>query len=372
MKLLFYIKSFRELGAGLENQAVWLCQALAERGHDVHVLTNDGDDVPGVTVHREGLDFAVTLCGRLLPDLCIDWGFLYPADIHRLGAGTHEGYIKFNLDSLSGVRRLWRLMRYNSAKHRRIKARELTMLQNPEAQILANSNQTAKMAIETGADEHRVTAHHNGVNMNSFHPRKMPEFRDEYRERLGLAHDDVAFIFVAHNLRLKNIALLRRVFSKLDPMLNAKLIVVGKRRPRFTAPWLIYAGKAERMDGYYAAADALVHPTWFDSCANVVLEAMACGRPVVVSDSCGIHEIVRHGQDGSVLSVRGSKSTVDRNWREAIRLLAKDPDLRRRQGMSAHETATHHNLDSYLNWFDDYLKEVRAKKVEREGLVFPA
>ncbi|MCM2253543.1 MAG: glycosyltransferase family 4 protein, partial [Ramlibacter sp.] len=47
---------------------------------------------------------------------------------------------------------------------------------------------------------------------------------------------------------------------------------------------------------YYHAADALVLPTLYDPQSNAVLEAMACGLPVITSTGCGAAEVL--GADG--------------------------------------------------------------------------
>lgn len=260
MRLLFYVEHFRMAGSGLENQAVRLCRSLADRGHEVHVLSDDAADVGGVTVHH-GLSESVAVCGRVLPHLCIDWGFLLPADLHRMGGGTHNQFIGYNLAAYSGLAKLFKKLSYLKTKHQRIIARQKTMLANPDAFFLANSQQTADMAVADGANPERVVVHHQTVELDHFSPDRMVGLRNEARIDLGLADGDVAFVFVAHNLKLKNLDLLHRVFKKLPGDLNAKLIVVGKRKPDFSAPWLIYAGSTSSMDKMYAASDALLHRT---------------------------------------------------------------------------------------------------------------
>ncbi|OVE77705.1 hypothetical protein BVX99_01945 [bacterium F16] len=367
MRLLFYVEHFKMAGSGLENQAVRLCRSLAERGHDVHVLSDDAEEVSGVFVHH-GLADSVALCGEVLPHLCIDWGFLFPADLHRMGGGTHNQFIAYNLAAYRGLAKLIKKMSYLKSKHQRIIARQKTMLANPAAFFMANSQQTADMAVADGADPKRVMVHHQTVDLNHFTPGKMRTFRGDMREELGIEDEDIAFIFVAHNLKLKNLDLLHRVFNRVSKTLPVKLIVAGKRKPGFSAPWLVYAGASPMMETFYAAADVLLHPTYFDSCANVVIEAMACGRPVVVSDSAGINEIVRNGADGNVLPVRGPRSKIETAWQAVVTALAKDAELRERQGKSARETAEMYGYDRFLDWFDELLITVRRDKEVREGL----
>ena len=365
LRLLFYVEHFKMAGSGMENQAVRLCKALADRGHEVHVLSDDAVAVSGVTVHH-GIENSVSTCDAIVPHLTIDWGYILPADVHRLGGGTHSQFIEYNLSAYTGLKKVLKRLSYLKVKHQRKIAKERALLRNPDARILANSAQTAKMAIADGADEARITVRHQSVDTVQFSPSRNKTFRGDARDALGIAEHETAFIFVAHNLKLKNLRLLRQVFEVLSKRLSLKLIVAGKRRPKFTAPWLVYAGTTDRMETFYAAADVMLHPTFFDSCANVVIEAMACGLPVVVSDTAGINEILSHGSDAIVLPVRGDASKVRSQWSDAIVSLVEDEALRERMGTAARATAEKHDYDSFLDWFDKYLVEVRQAKEERE------
>ncbi len=362
LKLLFYVEHFRLIGAGLEDDAVKLCQALAGRGCEVHVLADDAESFDDIIVHTDGLKKAVDVAAGILPDLTIDWGFYYPADIHYMEAGTHRGYIPYSLDACRGVGRLFKKLAYGKSKHRAIIAKEQTMLRNPLAHFLANSHQTAGLAIADGANPDRMTVRHQSVDLERFHPEHIREHRAAARREWKLDENDVAFIFVAHNLRLKNLDLLLRVFRRLPPEANARLIVVGKRRPKCRADWLVYAGTTDTIERFYAGADVIVHPTYFDSCANVVLEAMSCGLPVLVSDTAGINEIVRDGTDGQVLAVRGKRREVEERWRQPILELARDPELRRRQGLAARQTAETRDYNKFIDWFEEYLQKVYQQK----------
>jgi glycosyltransferase involved in cell wall biosynthesis len=357
MRLLFLVEHFRWQGTGLEHSAVRLCRGLAARGHEVHVAADTGESGDGITVHT-GLNRISETQAAVRPDLTIDWGFIHPADIHRMGAGTHAGYLDYYLDAFSGSARWWRRLERWAPRHQRVIRRQRQLLARPSARFMANSQLTANLAIEGGAAADRVTVCHQHVSLEEFNPAKAEASRAVLRAEWGLADEDVAFLFVAHNLRLKNLELLRQVFGKLN-LPNAKLVVVGKRRPRWTAPWLIFAGEARDMAAVYGAGDALLHPTYFDSCANVVLEAMACARPVLVSDTAGINELLSNGQ---VLAVRGGKSVVELAWLEAVRERVTDAALRARQGESGLRLAEGRDYQYFLDWFEAYLESVAADR----------
>jgi colanic acid/amylovoran biosynthesis glycosyltransferase len=71
----------------------------------------------------------------------------------------------------------------------------------------------------------------------------------------------------------------------------------------------------------------LLHASLAEGIPNVVLEAMACARPVIVTDSGGTREAVRDGVEGFVVPPRDTNGLVG-----ALRKLWGDPELRRRMG----------------------------------------
>ncbi len=70
-----------------------------------------------------------------------------------------------------------------------------------------------------------------------------------------------------------------------------------------------------------AGADALVLPTYFDACSLAVLEALACGTPVVTTSQSGSGELMESGQHGFVLDrpdqereMAEALTVIDANW----------------------------------------------------------
>ena len=62
-----------------------------------------------------------------------------------------------------------------------------------------------------------------------------------------------------------------------------------------------FIGYCADMRNAYFAADFFVHPTFYDPCSNVVLEAMACGLPVITSRYNGASELMHPPQEGYVI-----------------------------------------------------------------------
>jgi len=88
----------------------------------------------------------------------------------------------------------------------------------------------------------------------------------------------------------------------------------------------------ERILEMLRESDVFLHSSVSEGISNAVLEAMACGLPVVVTDAGGMREAVRDGIDGFVVPVRDVDAMA-----EALLKLARDPELRRRMGAAARQ-----------------------------------
>ena len=360
-KLLFLVEHFRESGEGAENDAVRLCRALAERGWEVHVAARDADMFPGITVRRGALADPGETMLQAAPDLTIDWGLFHPADVHRVGGGLQGVFRRYSLNSYTGLGRLFKQLRGLAGADAAMVAHEAELLANPAAHFLAISDFIRQQLVDHGARPEAVETLYNAVEVQRYDPAALAAARTEMRRQWGLAPEHVAFLFVAHNLRLKNLALLRRVFDRLarrHP--EARLVVVGKRRPRFQAPYLVYAGHCSRMPSAYSAADGLLHPSHYDGFGNVVLEAMSCALPVVVSDCSGVSELVATGRNGIVLPVAGADAAAQ--WEEQVESLIVERERAGELGRQARQTALGHDFGSFVDAFEGVLTRLLAAR----------
>lgn len=92
------------------------------------------------------------------------------------------------------------------------------------------------------------------------------------------------------------------------------------------------AVRADEVAERLREADIFLHASHSEGISNAVLEAMACGLPVVCTDAGGMREAVRDGIDGFVVPVRDVEAMA-----EALVRLARDPELRRRMGAAARQ-----------------------------------
>ena len=133
--------------------------------------------------------------------------------------------------------------------------------------------------------------------------------RQTERDRWAVAPDVTVGLFVAMNYRLKGLAPLIRSLPLVPREKPFTLAVVGHPKDGKYRRLSERLGVADRVkflghrndpkDAYFAA-DFLVHPTFYDPCSLVALEALACGLPVVTTRYNGASELLSPA-DGVVI-----------------------------------------------------------------------
>jgi glycosyltransferase involved in cell wall biosynthesis len=119
---------------------------------------------------------------------------------------------------------------------------------------------------------------------------------------------------------------------------EARLVLVGdgpdrEALRRSAPPRVLFAGEAADPVPWYAAADLVVLPSRWEGMALAPLEAMACGRPVVVTDVSGARESLAPGQTSHCLVPPGSPGALAR----ALTVLLLDHELRLGYGRQARQ-----------------------------------
>ena len=88
------------------------------------------------------------------------------------------------------------------------------------------------------------------------------------------------------------------------------------------------------MPNLFAQAHIVCLPSYREGLPNVLLEAAACGRPIVATDAPGCREIVQDGVNGLLVPIRDPVALA-----AALRKLIEDPALRSQMGINGRELA---------------------------------
>jgi len=117
-----------------------------------------------------------------------------------------------------------------------------------------------------------------------------------------------------------------------DATRDLPLVVVGDGPRRDLFPGALGFLPPSAVHGWYDRASVIVLPSRREGLGNVLLEAMAHGRPVIGTDVGGIPSVVEHGRNGLLIP-----SDDPDALRGALTQLLADPDLRSRLGSAGRE-----------------------------------
>ncbi len=162
--------------------------------------------------------------------------------------------------------------------------------------------------VAMGIDAGSITVLRNGVDLQMFRP-----VEDRTRLRARLAIEGRTLLSVGHHIERKGHHLIIEAMQKLP---DTKLLIAGdgeeearlkaltgklglEQRVRFLG-----AVSQEQLRDFYAAADALVLASSREGWANVLLESMACGTPVVATRVWGTPEVVAVPEAGVLIEQR--------------------------------------------------------------------
>ena len=169
---------------------------------------------------------------------------------------------------------------------------------------------------ELGADATKLHTLRNGVDLARF----TPEPRDAARDRLGLAPRGQYLLSVGHLVERKGHHIAIQALQKL-PGVTLLLAGDGPERTALQAlanrlgvanrvHWAGVVSQAE-LKWWYSAADALALCSSREGWANVLLESMACGTPVIATKIWGTPEVVSRPSAGRLMARRDADSLVE-------------------------------------------------------------
>jgi len=116
------------------------------------------------------------------------------------------------------------------------------------------------------------------------------------------------------------------------------------------------------MPGYIGSCGVVVCASRTEGFPRVVKEAMHASKPCVVSSVGGLPHAIVHGENGLIF-----KSEDTEQLAVQLNTMLSDTNLRARLGETAREFAEHeYSLDTYLNYFSDFIHDILRKSPARE------
>jgi UDP-glucose:(heptosyl)LPS alpha-1,3-glucosyltransferase len=193
-----------------------------------------------------------------------------------------------------------------------------------------------------------------------------PLRRLEWRTHWGIAPEETVALFAGMNYRLKGLEPLLHAVRRLPSESSFRLLVAGNKhtsdferlaRRLGVADRVRFVGYCADMRNCYFAADFFVHPTFYDPCSHVVLEAMACGLPVITSKYNGASELMHPPREGYVIDDPHDLSHL--SWCLAQML---DPAHRASCARAARKAAAQWTFEQHYRQMLSVFAEAAARK----------
>lgn len=322
-----------DLSGGTERDLWQTATGLRDRGHEVHLFCSEFALAPpeAVVAHRVGtvglgrtarLWSSVWLAQRALRragcDAVVGFGRMPRQDVLRCGGGTHRGFLARMAAEAGAQRRLWQAL---SPYHRSILAIEQRQYAPAGARrIIAVSEQVKRDIIANyPVPAGKIAVLYNGVDTGRFHPAGRERVRSRMRREWKIPLAAPLVLFVGSGFQRKGLDRLIAVWS--SPRLrDVFLLVVGadarmgryRARAESLAPGrIVFAGRQDRIEDFYAAADVVALPSLQEAFGNVVLEGLACGLPVLVSREAGAAEVLQGRMGGGLVDWAGGSEALE-------------------------------------------------------------
>jgi len=383
-EILQVIQEFGSIG-GAERVSWELAQAFNRAGLSNGVITNVAQDMPGAATTvtlvtpwvrklptRSGMrhvtrtavfpifTFAATRAvNHRSNSLVISHGDCLAGDVVVMHAVNAEN---LKVKQIAGQWR-WRL----NPLHAWVALRDRWMIGGLRyRRYVAVSNRVSEeLHKHYRVPKNRIRVIPNGVDVERFKP--SASFRHEVRQQFGIPDDARLLLFVGHEFDRKGLAYAVDAMEHLGP--QYRLLVVGSDNPapyraqaRRSGDRIIYAGEQKCPEKFFAAADAFVFPTTYETFSLVCMEAMATGTVVFATPVGGIEDYLKDGHNGVVIQHDG----VD--IARKIDALFQNPALLKQMEGAARATAESYSWDSIAAKYVDLLSEVLVERQDGRKL----
>lgn len=229
--------------------------------------------------------------------------------------------------------------------------------------VIANSHGLAELARKS-KPEKEIGIIPNGIDIEEFFPDSSKKEADKF-----------TIICVSRVTPRKGIRFLIQAFNVLSKRYDyLRLVIVGDGNERKSLENLVFSfglkdkilftGPVlhEKVLEYYQKSNVFVLPSLNEGMSNTMLEALACGLPLVATDTGGTKELVQDGQNGFIVKMKDSKDLI-----EKIEKFLLDKSLEAKMGKKSRGLATRLDWSVVASeYFGLYEKTVNLRKI-RQG-----
>jgi UDP-glucose:(heptosyl)LPS alpha-1,3-glucosyltransferase len=210
-----------------------------------------------------------------------------------------------------------------------------------------------------------------GVDTEEFRPAVRLKRRETERASLGIRATDFCVLLIGNDWKSKGLDTLLTALAQCTE-LGVRLLVAGSGDRRVyeqqirnlhLEPQIRFLESSRDVMQFYAAADAYVAPSLEDAYGLPILEAMACGLPVIASSHAGASEIISDGEDGFVLRDPEDAGELA----DLLRKVYSDIPLREKIAERAARTAAKHTWDRNATATWEFLTAALARERQQNA-----
>lgn len=269
--------------------------------------------------------------------------FLSPAGICAAMLGKKYGIPSF---CAFGESEMWSISSLNPC---RVKA-QMNMLTG----FISVSTENKRILLENGfAESQNIQVFPNGVNLSLFYPHD----KKEMRKYFGFPQDSIIGIFIGRFDEIKQPNVVNDAANDIEGL---KMIYIGSGKMVINGENILSCGNVmhDQIPMYLSSADFFILPTLAEGCCNAILEAMACGLPIISSDRTFNDDILN-----DTYSIR-IDPTDTIQVKEAMQYLVDNSKKRMEMSIAAREASLNFDVSKRAQ---SIIKWINEKINEREG-----
>jgi len=362
-----------DLKGGTERDLYQTAEGLRDRGHQVHLFCSEygvptprgtiGHTIPVVRLGRTLRLWSFALAApRIIKnqrcDVVVSFGRLLSQDILRSGGGTHRGFL-LRMGQQRGV---WRRLRQRlSPYHQSLLRIERKQFSDGHFKKVIAVSDEVKCDIERHyrVENDKIEVLYNGVDAQRFHPARRTQVREIQRARWKVPNQSPLVLFVGSGFARKGLDRLIAIWNR-PPLTHVYLMVAGDDgRMGHYQNWaksvagerILFVGRQDDIETYYAMADLVALPALQEAFGNVVLESLASGVPVVVSQEVGAGAVLTGCLRQGVVEDAGDSTQLEARLCNMLEHCAKPEfrDAARQLGEQYSWNSHFHRLEALLN-----------------------
>ena len=312
---------------GVTRVAYEMSKHLVDRGHDVTVYTTDAFNNKSRAKIKSNLTYVDGIKTYYFRNLSnyLTYKYHLPLPL-EMPFKIKKEVKRFNIIHLNGYRHLLNILVHHYAKKCRIpyvlraggslpriisrqrikKIFDLFFgygILHDTSKVIALTKTEAEQCKTLAVDEDKIEIIPNGINLSEY--ANLPE-KGAFRRKYQIETAEKVVLYLGRIHRIKGIDLLVRAFAGLlKDMGDVRLVIAGPDdgfllalkkciRELNIGDKILFTGPLYNRDKLeaYVDADVYILPSIYETFPNAVLEAWACGKPVIVTDRCGIADVV--------------------------------------------------------------------------------